>query len=253
MNAIQTVTADFIKAWNLTTTPTNATPTAVATITPTAVVKDGATPTVTVDLVNPCNRVTAFTDGTTPATLVPVTALTSSYTLSSVVADRALAVTFDNRQAVTVNAGANGTVTGGAAILTCGQPMPTFTVTPAAKFQVRAIQKDTAAQTFTPATNPLGGAVSFPFPAITTSSDTPLVLAASFMPSGDLNGDGTLGLADALKSLQIFVGTFNTDATDLTAMDVFPLGTDGKPAGDSKQDVGDVLTILKRVIGAVSW
>lgn len=116
----------------------------------------------------------------------------------------------------------------------------TFTVTPAnSKFKVRDVLDGT-----TPVAGPLftlnTGIVSH-------------AVTASFMPSGNLTGSGTLGVPDAVKALRIAVGLDTPTDEDKLAMDVAPLGGDGRPAGDQGQDLRDVLLILRRVLGLVTW
>ncbi|KAF0221584.1 MAG: hypothetical protein FD174_353 [Geobacteraceae bacterium] len=82
-------------------------------------------------------------------------------------------------------------------------------------------------------------------------------VTATFMPSGDLDEDGTLGVADAQKALRIVAGVQAADANDPdnTAVKVAPL-VGGVPAPDAARtatNIGDVLVILRRVIGLENW
>ncbi|MBC7962514.1 MAG: hypothetical protein H7Y05_06185 [Steroidobacteraceae bacterium] len=146
---------------------------------------------------------------------------------------------------VTTTAGANGTIT---PVVAAGLPAGTapagtavnFTVTPTnSKFKAREVLEGTT-----------------PVPGPTFTINTGAVdhtVTASFMPSGNLTGSGTPGVADAVKALRIAVGLVTPTDEDKLAMDVAPLGADGRPAGDQVQDLRDVLLILRRVIGVVNW
>jgi hypothetical protein len=146
---------------------------------------------------------------------------------------------------VTTTAGANGTIT---PVLAAGLPAGTapagtavtFTVKPSnSKFKVRDVLDGT-----TPVTGP-----SF---TLNTGAVNHTV-TASFMPSGNLTGSGTPGVADAVKALRIALGLVTPTDEDKLAMDVAPLGADGRPAGDQLQDLSDVLLILRRAVGVVTW
>lgn len=130
----------------------------------------------------------------------------------------------------------------------------TFAATPSnAKFKVRSIEDNntplgTAA---TPATLPNVG----PFTVNTGTIDH--VVTATFMPSGDLDADGTLGPNDALKALKIVAGVQQADVDDPdnSALKVGPL-VNGIPSAINAKvnpDIGDVLVILRRVIGLDTW
>ena len=65
-------------------------------------------------------------------------------------------------------------------------------------------------------------------------------------------------IADVILALKVALGGF-PEAAGITPNtdkfkhgDVFPLDAAGKPIGDSKIDVGDVLTILKKVVGQIT-
>ena len=69
---------------------------------------------------------------------------------------------------------------------------------------------------------------------------------------GDLNNDGTIDIADALRALKISVGLITPTSRDWERGDIAPL-VNGKPAASGKIDVSDVLVILERAVGVVSW
>jgi hypothetical protein len=152
---------------------------------------------------------------------------------------------------IAANAGANGGISpsGGAVVVSAGATQD-FTITPSAKFQVKDILVNGLPATFTKAAN-LGGAVTFTTPADTTSGTT---VNATFMPSGDLDGDGILDVKDALKALKILAGLFPSPAADdLVAMKVTPLDAAGRPNGTGAPDLNDVVLILWRVLGIKTW
>lgn len=69
---------------------------------------------------------------------------------------------------------------------------------------------------------------------------------------GDLNNDGGIDVADALRTLQIAVGLLSPTQQDWARADVAPL-VSGKPTPNGKIDVSDALVILERSVGVVTW
>ena len=148
------------------------------------------------------------------------------------------------------SAGANGSISpAGPAISVNAGATQNFTITPNAKFQVKEITVNGTPATFTKAANP-AAAVTFTTPAVTATGTT---VNATFMPSGDLNGDGTLDVSDALKALRILVGLQAPVGDDLAAMKVTPLDAAGRPNGAGAPDLNDMVLILRRVLGIVTW
>lgn len=76
--------------------------------------------------------------------------------------------------------------------------------------------------------------------------------AVTPMPTGDLNGNGVVDVADALLAMRIAVGLDNPTALLLARGDVGPL-VNGKPQPDGKIDVGDVTVLLRKAVGLVSY
>lgn len=147
-------------------------------------------------------------------------------------------------------ADANGAITpAGQAIIVNAGATQNFTVTPNAKFQVKDITVDGALAHFVAPANP-GAAVTFTAPAATANGTT---INATFMPSGDLTADGKLSVDDAVKALRILVGLQIPVGDDLTAMKVAPLDATGRPSGTGAPDLNDVVLILKRVLGIITW
>jgi hypothetical protein len=171
---------------------------------------------------------------------------TFTYTINGVVVEHNVVVGLSNVLNLTSSAGANGTlVCPPTAIF---NTTPSITVTPKPKFQIRDILANNTALSFTKPVNP-GDAVTIALPAVTADS----TVNATFMPSGDLNADGSLTVADALKALRIVIGLQVASGDDAVAMDVAPLGTDNRPQGGNGSDVADVLIILKRVVNVITW
>ena len=108
------------------------------------------------------------------------------------------------------------------------------------------------------------GAVGNPFavpPGSTSPSYTlypaiPAKMAAdistSTLPSGDVNGDGSVTIADALLALQISAGNVAVTTAYLKNGDVAPF-VELKPVPDGAITVTDALMILRKVVGLVSW
>lgn len=72
------------------------------------------------------------------------------------------------------------------------------------------------------------------------------------IPDGDLTGDGTATISDALRALQISVQLVAPNSQDLAQGDVAPqIG--GLPSPDGSITVADALLILRKVVGLVNW
>jgi hypothetical protein len=69
---------------------------------------------------------------------------------------------------------------------------------------------------------------------------------------GDLNHDGTVDVADALKALRISAGLDVSTAAELAEGDVAPV-IGGKPQPDGTIALGDVVVILRKAVGLVTW
>jgi uncharacterized delta-60 repeat protein len=74
----------------------------------------------------------------------------------------------------------------------------------------------------------------------------------STSPGGDVNGDGSVDIADALKALQIAVGMVAATTEELARGDVAPLVA-GVPTPNGVINVGDALVILQKAVGLVNW
>ena len=155
---------------------------------------------------------------------------------------------------VTTAAVGHGTITPPTAAVGAGTAV-TFTVTPGSKkFKVKDVVDSAAPAALVPAsaTDP----TSFTITGANIGAVNHAV-TATFMPSGDLNADGKLDVTDAQKALLIVAGLQKADADDPdnTAVKVEPL-VGGKPAPDAARvatNIGDVLVILRRVVGLETW
>ena len=93
------------------------------------------------------------------------------------------------------------------------------------------------------------GAIPVPIAAVQNDQ----TIEATFMPSGDINGDGVVDVADALQAMRMLLNIAPVTATDAVALDVAPLGVDNKPLGDTRQDISDVVLVLKKAVGVINW
>jgi len=72
------------------------------------------------------------------------------------------------------------------------------------------------------------------------------------IPTGDLNGDGIVDIADALFVLQISIGLKTATPAQIFAGDVAPL-VNGKPAPNGSLDISDAVIILRKALGLLTW
>lgn len=91
-------------------------------------------------------------------------------------------------------------------------------------------------------------------PGYSANPGLPAKIAAgvSTLHTGDVNGDNSVTIADALLALQISVGSVAVTGVHLKNGDVAPF-VDGKPAPDGAITVADALMILRKVVGLVNW
>jgi len=142
---------------------------------------------------------------------------------------------------VTPSASGKGTLSPATAQTVTYGATTSFTVTPGVGYHIASVTG-------------CGGTLtgnSYTIAAASASCTVQATFAAS-APTGDLNDDGKVNIADALRGLQLAVGVV-TPTDDDDALDVGPLGPDGKPAPDGKWDVGDALLILKKAVGMITW
>ena len=91
-------------------------------------------------------------------------------------------------------------------------------------------------------------------PLTVTNITASQAITANFAPypSGDINGDGKVDVADALMALRIAVELIPMDSKYLLNGDVAPL-VNGEPQLDGKIDIADALLILRKCVGLVNW
>jgi sugar lactone lactonase YvrE len=75
---------------------------------------------------------------------------------------------------------------------------------------------------------------------------------AAPVPTGDLDGDGRVTVADALRALRILMDLVTPTAADYADGDVGPLAS-GKLAPDGRIDLTDTILILRKAVGVESW
>jgi hypothetical protein len=123
----------------------------------------------------------------------------------------------------------------------------TITFTPAFGYHVQEIKVDGVAQ---PITDPKLATVTFP------NASTNHAVSVSFAPPDGRvainNGQPDLSIADAVVAMQIAVGNLAATEENLLHGDVAPLAS-SKPAPDGKIDIGDVVVIMRKVLGLVAW
>jgi hypothetical protein len=184
------------------------------------------------------------------AQVIPVAAKTFDVPFTAVAGDHTIIPTFVKIWNVVSAVAGNGSVDISGVLSVDDGTTPGYTFTPSSKkFQVGRILVDNAPQTFTkPAT--ISGGVSFSLPPVKTDKS----VSATFVPSGDLDENGTVDVADALKAMKIFINLLAPDPTDLEAMKIGPLDTSGVPTGGTgAPDLNDIILILKKAVGIVKW
>jgi hypothetical protein len=87
---------------------------------------------------------------------------------------------------------------------------------------------------------------------LSAPKSAPVSISMTAVP-GDVDGNGTIDIADALYALRFTVGIGTPTTTQKTRGDVAPLGSDGKPLGGNGIDLSDALMILKKCVGLPVW
>jgi len=184
------------------------------------------------------------------AMVVPAAATTFQVQLAAVAADHSIQAAFVKIWNVVSTVAGNGSVDKSGTIVVDDGTTPSYTFTPSSnKFQAGKILVDNVPQAFTkPVT--ISGAISFALPPVKTDK----TVSATFVPSGDLDENGAVEVADALKALKIFVNLQTPDITDKAAMKIGPLDAAGVPTGGAGDpDLNDIILILKKAVGIVNW
>ena len=163
----------------------------------------------------------------------------STLTLPTVNADVTIAATFDiTTFSVGVTGDAKGSISPAGSTLIPFGGNQTFSFTPNTGYHVVSVVADGVAQLPPPA--------SFTFSNVTASGHT---LKVTFIPDGDLNGDGLVTVGDALRALQIAVQLITATPQDLLHADVAPFDALGVPVPDGQVTIGDALGILRKAVG----
>ena len=71
-------------------------------------------------------------------------------------------------------------------------------------------------------------------------------------PTGDLNGDGNVNIADVIHVLKVAVGVLAPQASDFVNGDVGPF-VNGKVSPDGMLDLRDVILVLRKTVGVEKW
>jgi len=168
------------------------------------------------------------------AVTLPALASDVTVTASFDITTFTLSVTGDPRGSISI-------APGGSALIPFGSSQ-TYILTPSAGYQVVKVLADGVDQGPLPAS-------TFTFNNVTASGHT---LKVSFTPDGDLDGNGVVDVADALRALKIAVQLVTATAQDKRHGDVAPFDGAGVPVPDNDIGVGDALGILRKVVGLSS-
>lgn len=71
--------------------------------------------------------------------------------------------------------------------------------------------------------------------------------------SGDMDLDGDVGIADALRALRVAIGLSTAVASEVLAGDVGPLAANGLPAPDGSVTIADAIVILRKITGLANF
>jgi hypothetical protein len=96
---------------------------------------------------------------------------------------------------------------------------------------------------------PQGALSTYTFSNVTNDGHS---IKAIFTPDGDVDNNGKVDIADALRTLRVAVGLITSSDADKRHGDVAPLNTDGIPVPDQMITVADALVILRKVVGLTS-
>ncbi|UFS71487.1 fibronectin type III domain-containing protein [Geomonas sp. RF6] len=165
----------------------------------------------------------------------------SGYTTGAITADCSVSAAFAPiTYTVTPSVSGHGTISPATAQTVNYGATTSFTVAPGAGYRIASVEG-------------CGGTLSGTTYTIAAASGSCTVNAtfAAAEPTGDLNLDGKVDIADAVRAMRMSIGLTVPTADDL-ALDVGPL-VNGKPAPDGKIDLGDALIILKKAVGMISW
>ena len=177
-----------------------------------------------------------------------VTTSNNPLTVAGVTTDQTITANFSTtpplRFTVTPTAAANGSIRPeNSQTITAGTTI-SFSVTPDPGYQIANV---------TGCGGSLNG-TTFTVPGITGNCTVNATFMAIVTPrsKGDLDGNGTENLADALLALQFAIGFKKPSATDIDFGDVAPI-VDGRSVPDGVIDIADAVAILQKTVGLLSW
>ena len=181
----------------------------------------------------------SFVTGPVPDTTTPVVVSTSpSDGATDVSVNAPITATFSEpMKSLTINS-STFTVNGVAGIVSFNSANNTVTFSPSAPFA----NNITYTATITTGVEDLAGN------ALATNKTWTFT---TMYPYGDVEGNGTVDIKDALLALRMAAGLVTPTAEQLSVADVAPL-VNGTPQPDGKLDIGDVLVILLKVVGMVN-
>ena len=145
-----------------------------------------------------------------------------------------------NYYAITASAGANGTIAPAGVTNVMHGGSQTYTFTPDAGYIVEGILVDGI---------PVGHADSYTLENVTTEHTLSVIFSR---PNGDIDGNDSVDIADAVWLIRAALGEITLDAEQSAHADVAPL-VDGQPVPNGQVDLGDVVVLLRRVVGLATW
>jgi hypothetical protein len=176
----------------------------------------------------------------------------ASYSFSSVGANHTIAASFaanaGNAFTVTPAAGANGSIEPATAQAVSTGASTSFTLTPASGYRIASVTGCGGTLTGSVYTT---GAISG---ACSVAADFSAVSVAGDPASRDgifTAGPGKTApdLADVQHALMITIGKIEPTAFDLAHGDIAPLDAVGRPAGNGRIDISDVIGLLRMSVG----
>ena len=111
----------------------------------------------------------------------------------------------------------------------------------------------TGAYTYTPNTNAYGSdSFTFKVNDGLLDSNVASVTINIAVHSGDVDGNNNIDIADAVWLIRAVLGEITLDTNQAAHGDVAPL-LDGQPSPDGTINLGDVVVLLRHVVGLGSW
>ena len=158
------------------------------------------------------------------------------YTTGSINADCSVSVAFAKDE-FTVS----GTVTGVGGMISCGTPVSSggasnCTIEPEHGFALTALTDNGTDMLAAVKGN------SYVIPYVVGNHS----VAATF-------GGRSYTVSDAVRAQQLVLGKLQVSNAEIGIYDLAPLGADGRPHPDGVVDVGDVVIMLRRLVGILNW